>query len=170
MAALARVVAPAGGLLLALLLLGATRGLDDVAREGQLGPGFWPRLVLGGLALTCAARLVLAWRTRAAREAAAGRDDAPPLAPTQLGGAIGLILLYVLVAPVAGFPLATAAFIAAFMAVAGARSPAAIAATAAAGTVGLLYVFVRIVYLPLPKGAGPFEDLTLALYRALGIF
>jgi len=26
------------------------------------------------------------------------------------------------------------------------------------------------VYLPLPKGDGPFEGFTLALYRALGIF
>jgi hypothetical protein len=26
------------------------------------------------------------------------------------------------------------------------------------------------VYLPFPKGAGPFEGVTLALYRALGIF
>jgi hypothetical protein len=38
------------------------------------------------------------------------------------------------------------------------------------GTVILLYVFVKLVYLPLPKGAGPLEGLTIALYRALGIF
>jgi hypothetical protein len=36
--------------------------------------------------------------------------------------------------------------------------------------VGLLHLVVRLVYLPLPKGDGPFETLTLALYRALRIF
>ncbi|MGH7392240.1 MAG: hypothetical protein ACREM3_22700, partial [Candidatus Rokuibacteriota bacterium] len=65
MPALARTVAPLAGLAAALALLAATRGLDDVARGGQLGPGFWPRLVLAGLALTCAARLVLGWRAGA---------------------------------------------------------------------------------------------------------
>jgi hypothetical protein len=29
---------------------------------------------------------------------------------------------------------------------------------------------VKLVYLPLPKGAGPFETLTLALYRTLRLF
>jgi len=161
-------LAPAAGLLVAFVLLGATRGLDEVAREGQLGPGFWPRLVLVALAATCAARLVLVWRRARAAGPAAG--PAAPADRLRLGAAIALIVLYAAAAPLLGFPLATAGFAAAFMTAAGARSVAGVAATALAGTVGLLYLFVRIVYLPLPKGAGPFETLTLALYRALGIF
>ena len=84
--------------------------------------------------------------------------------------AIGAVLGYVAVLPFAGFPLATAGFVVAFMALGGARSRVGIAATAVAGTVALLYVFVKLVYLPLPKGDGPFETLTVALYRALRIF
>ena len=42
--------------------------------------------------------------------------------------------------------------------------------TALLGTVVLLYIFIKLVYLPFPKGDGPFERLTLSLYRALGIF
>jgi hypothetical protein len=38
------------------------------------------------------------------------------------------------------------------------------------GTVGLLYLFVKLVYLPLPKGDGPLEVVTLGLYRVLRIF
>jgi NADH:ubiquinone oxidoreductase subunit 6 (subunit J) len=64
----------------------------------------------------------------------------------------------------------TALFIAAFMALCGARSVATIAASVVLGTVGLLLLFVRLVYLPLPKGNGPFEALTLALYRTLHLF
>ena len=81
-----------------------------------------------------------------------------------------LILLYVLAAPVTGFPLATVGFVAGFMWVSGARSAAGIAAAAVLGTVGLLYLFVKAVYLPLPKGDGVFEAVTLALYRVLRIF
>jgi hypothetical protein len=45
-----------------------------------------------------------------------------------------------------------------------------IAANALGGTIVLVYTFVRLVYLPLPKGGGAFEAMTLALYRALGVF
>jgi putative tricarboxylic transport membrane protein len=83
---------------------------------------------------------------------------------------IALIVLYVLVTPWAGFAVTTVAFIAAFMTLAGARSPVSIGANAVLGTVVLLYAFVKVVYLPLPKGEGGFEALTLLVYRALRIF
>jgi putative tricarboxylic transport membrane protein len=161
-----RLAAPLGGLLAALVLLAHARGLDEVAREGQLGPGFWPRLVLAGLAVTCAVRAAQAWRTGPGPVGPARE----PLRRAVLAGAVALIALYVAAMPLAGFPLATAAFIAGFMGLAGARSPVGLAAGAAGGTAALLYVFVKLVYLPLPKGAGAFEDLTLAIYRGLRIF
>jgi putative tricarboxylic transport membrane protein len=159
--------APLVGLGLALVLLAATRGLDAVARAGQLGPGFWPRLVLVGLAVACLLKAVGEWRTGRGPDATAAREaiDAGRLA---LG--IALIVLYVLVTPWTGFAMATVAFVAAFMTLAGARSPLSIAAHALLGTVILLYAFVRVVYLPLPKGEGAFETLTLLVYRVLRIF
>jgi hypothetical protein len=45
-----------------------------------------------------------------------------------------------------------------------------IAGNVVVGTVLLLYVFIKFVYLPLPKGDGLFESFTLALYRALYLF
>ncbi len=168
MGGLAGALAPLAGLALALALLAATRGLDDLAREGQLGAGFWPRLVLIALAAVCAVRAVVAWRGAGGNRVVA--PDGPPLARGRLALAIGLILLYVIGAPLVGFPLATAGFIAAFMVLAGAGRARGVAAAAVGGTIGLLYLFVKVVYLPLPKGAGPFETVTLSLYRLLGIF
>jgi len=84
--------------------------------------------------------------------------------------AIALVVLYVALTPWLGFPLVTLGFIAAFMLLGGARSPVGITLAAAGGTVLLLYLFVKLVYLPLPKGDGVFETATLALYRALRIF
>ncbi|MGH7313690.1 MAG: tripartite tricarboxylate transporter TctB family protein [Candidatus Rokuibacteriota bacterium] len=168
MVGLARALAPLAGLALALGLLAATHGLDDLAREGQLGPGFWPRLVLVGLVAVCAVRVVAAWRGASVNRVA--EPGAAPLARRRLAIAIGVILLYVIGTPLVGFALATGGFIAAFMVLAGARRASGVAAAAGGGTIGLLYLFVKVVYLPLPKGAGPFEAVTLALYRLLGIF
>jgi len=172
MPALARVVAPLVGVIVAIALFLATRGLDDVAGAEQLGPGFWPRLVLIGLGLACAAKLGENLRRAPPNDRAAG-DRASRLSDVRRGTlvlAIATIELYVALAPWLGFALVTVAFVAAFMVLAGARSLASVTAAAVVGTTGLLYVFVKLVYLPLPKGDGVFETVTLALYRCLGIF
>jgi putative tricarboxylic transport membrane protein len=166
MGALGRLGAPLLGLAAALALHVAGRGLDEVAREGQLGPGFWPRAVLIGLALACVAKLVQGWRAPAGPPAV----DRPELSTPKLVAGLASIAGSVAAAPVLGFPLATALFVAGFMLLGGTRSAAGIIAAAGLGTVALLYLFVKVVYLPLPKGDGPFEALTLALYRALRIF
>jgi putative tricarboxylic transport membrane protein len=159
---------PLLGLVAAAALLISAHGLDRFGREGHLGPGFWPKAVLLALGMACLAKLAGDWRRRgrASRAAAA----VPPVARGTLLAAIALIVLYVVATPLIGFPAATAAFIALFVILAGARRALTVTATAALGTVALLYVFVRLVYLPLPKGRGPFEALTVGLYRALGIF
>jgi putative tricarboxylic transport membrane protein len=175
MSSLRRVAAPLAGALLSLGLLISTRGLDQVARGDQLGPGFWPRLVLIGLAAACLAKLVSVWRrdrgTRP-REAPSGEaaDGKGHISRAKLAAAVALIFCYVVGTEFVGFPLTTAGFVVAFMWLCGARSPLVIAANTLLGTVGLLYLFVKAVYLPLPKGAGPFEAVTLALYRLLHIF
>jgi|SRR5262245_15529087 len=166
-------LAPLLGLLAAAVLYWHTRGLDQVVSGAQLGPGFWPRLVLIGLGLACLAKL---WRALPAARGPGGaamgpgEEPRPPLERARLTAAIAAILLYVLAAPTLGFPLATLVFMAAFLRLCGMRSPAGIAAIALLGTVGLLYLFVKLVYLPLPKGDGPLEALTLAVYRTLRIF
>jgi putative tricarboxylic transport membrane protein len=161
------VLAPLAGAALAVLLLVASRGLDTVSAPGQLGPAFWPRLVLAGLLVACLAKIVEALRAGSAPDEAA---SAVPIARVRLASAIAAIVLYALVAPLLGFAITTVAFIASFMVLCGARAPVMLAANALIGTVGLLYLFVKVVYLPLPKGAGPFESATIALYRVLGIF
>lgn len=165
-----RAAAPLVGVVLSLALLLSTRGLDQVVRGSQLGPGLWPRLVLIGLAAACMAKLVNVLRRP--REAPSGEapNGRAGISPAKLAAAIALIFLYVLGTEPVGFALTTAGFIVAFMWLCGARSPLVIAANTLVGTVGLLYLFVKAVYLPLPKGDGPFEAMTLALYRLLHIF
>jgi putative tricarboxylic transport membrane protein len=161
----ALVIAPLVGAVVTAAFLPSTWLLDGFARQGQLGPGFWPRLALIGLGLACLAKVWEAWR----RRPVAG-GEARPLATRTLAESVALVVGYVAFTPVLGFPLATGAFIALFARRAGLRSWVALAANVLLGTVTLLYVFVKVVYLPLPKGDGPFEAVTLALYRALRLF
>ncbi len=167
-----RAVAPLLGLLLAFALYPGTHGLDAIAREGQLGPGFWPRLALLGLAVACVAKIVEEWRrARAtARMVASAPKALAEISRGKLTLAIGFIILFVLAVPFLGFPLVTALFIAAFLGLGGMRSMSGVVANVVIGTGMLLYLFVKFVYLPLPKGTGPFEAMTLALYRALHLF
>jgi putative tricarboxylic transport membrane protein len=164
----ARVAALLAGVLGSGLLFASTWPLGAIAPPGQLGPAFWPRMVLIGLAVACLLKLREERHTGSGDTWAAGL--LPRVSAARLALALACILAYVVAAPRLGFPLATAAFIAAFMLVAGARGARSIAATAMLGTVILLYTFIKLVYLPFPKGDGPFERVTLALYRALGIF
>lgn len=161
--------APAAGIAASVVLLFQAHDLSRIAPPGQLGPGFWPMLILLGLGLACTARLMV--------EVACARKDAdfcpeplPPISRVKLAAAVALIVLYALLAPAVGFPLATMGFIAGFMRLSGTRSVPMIAGNSLAGTVLLLYLFVKVVYLPLPKGYGLFETLTLALYRALHLY
>jgi putative tricarboxylic transport membrane protein len=161
--------APVVGVLLSIALFFQARGMDEIAQPGQLGPSFWPRMILVGLALACAAKLIVDVRSSYAG-VDTGVTARPPISRTKLFASIGLILLYMILAPVIGFALATAGFIAGFMWVSGSRSIPMIVGNMAVGTVLLLYVFVKFVYLPLPKGDWVFEVFTLALYRALHLF
>ena len=94
----------------------------------------------------------------------------PSFSLPKLMGSVALILSYAAVTPLLGFPLATLLFFLAFTRLAGMRRPSHLLLISGLGTVVLLYLFVKVVFLPLPKGAGVMEDFTIFLYRLLGIF
>ncbi len=162
-------VGPVVGILLSVALFFHGRGLDEIAQPGQLGPSFWPRMILVGLALACAAKLITDMRSVYAG-ADIGVTTRPPISRSKLIASVGLIVMYMVLAPFIGFALATALFIASFMWISGSRSIPLIAGNVVVGTVLLLYVFVKFVYLPLPKGDWIFESFTIALYRALHLY
>ncbi|MBI3030985.1 MAG: tripartite tricarboxylate transporter TctB family protein [Candidatus Rokubacteria bacterium] len=148
-------------------LFAAAGRLPVVPVPGQLGPDFWPRLILIGLMASCVLKILEVARGREGR-----REPTAllPLSRPKLAGGMALVLGYPALAPLLGFPLTTFFFLLAFMRLAGMRRPLPLLATTLLGTVALLYVFVKVVYLPLPKGAGVMEDFTIFLYRLLRIF
>lgn len=153
--------------LAAVALFVAAGRLPVVPVPGQLGPDFWPRLILVGLMGSCVLKGLEVARGRTAKVEG---PLAQPLSLSKLAGGMALVLGYTALAPLLGFPLTTLLFLLAFMRLAGTRRPVPLLVIAALGTVALLYVFVKVVYLPLPKGAGALEDLTIFVYRLLKIF
>lgn len=162
-----RSIGPALILLAGAGLFVAAGRLPVVPVPGQLGPDFWPRLLLVGLMAACVLKILEVARGKGAGSEAAALS---PLSRPKLVGGMALVLGYPALAPLLGFPLTNFLFLLAFMRLAGTRRPLTLFAIATVGTVALLYVFVKVVYLPLPKGAGVVEDFTIFLYRLLRIF
>jgi putative tricarboxylic transport membrane protein len=148
----------------------------DAGRAGQLGPDFWPKAVLVLLMLVCAAELVrvaffapdAAPAERSPHGGAAQADEEPRF-PRLLAAGMALTALYVPGIEYLGFFIATVVYLAAFMFVGRFRRMGVIAATSVLGSLAFVYVFMKIVYVSLPLGAGPFRQVSIWILAALGI-
>ena len=144
--------------------------IDPPPGPEQLGAAFWPKMTLILLMVSCG---IKAWEIMKAR----GKEEketpleGPPLGVNipKLAAMIAMIILVVYFLDVIGFALANFLFLILFMRIAGLRKKAPLVLTSALGTIFLIYLFVKIVYLPLPKGQWFFDDFTIALYRLLHI-
>lgn len=189
---------PWAAMLVAALYLYRVAGHFAYApRPGELGPDVWPRAILVLLSVVCALRMAgyLLGRgidrpgTALERGGAAGTgDDAVPTGdvatadagaesaeesarryPRLLIAGIALTILYVLTMGTLGFFVATALYLALFMLVGRYRRPVVIAVSSVVGSLAFVYVFMKIVYVSLPLGIGPFQQLSLAVLAAFGV-
>ena len=78
-------------------------------------------------------------------------------------------MLYVGVIQTTGFFVATVTYLASFIAIGGYRRWGILAAVSVGGTLLLLFFFMKIVYVSLPIGTGPFAQVTLLLMQLMGI-
>lgn len=146
-------------LALSLVLLVMSFGLPQVPLV-PVGPGFYPRIVLVGMALFSAMLVAQDWRARQATTtipAAANRD-------AQARPAYGLVLLsfvifgfYVLLLPLLGYRIATILFVAALQALleppASIRGWLLLGLIAIATSAATYVVFERYLSVLLPHGA-----------------
>ena len=168
-----RLAAPAGFLVAALALpafmLETTRPLRGVG----LGPAAWPRVMLALIAVCALLWLVqelLAWRRGRAAPAAEPATAAEVYSyPKALIGLL-MILAYGWLLPLAGFPITTAVFIALWCLLGGVRHPLAVVALSLVGTGALLWVFMGLALMPLSRGLGVFDRISIAILQLLGIY
>ena len=156
---------------LAFLHVGADTALV-VDPEG-FGPVTWPRIMLYGVVASGVLWGVSRWR-EARRAKATGQADrageSEPADPLRLGAGVLAIVGYGAAMVYIGFAFATLLFLAGWFALGGVRRPLPLLANSVLGTLALLYLFLSVAYLPLPRGTGYMDTLTVGLYRALGIF
>jgi hypothetical protein len=158
----------------------------DVDTGGRIGPGAWPKAIIVILGLLCAweiAKRLLKGEAAGVKGLVAGLTDDPAQAaegevaagappaehPRKLWAGIALVTAYVVGAPWVGFFVATLVFLAAFPWIGGFRRPVIASAIALSGSLLLVVTFMRIAYISLPLGEGPFRALSLALMRAIGV-
>jgi putative tricarboxylic transport membrane protein len=156
--------------LLAIYLYILAGSIDENPIPGQLGPAFWPRMILILLMASCVLKALESFLAFGKGVADLGFSSAPPeVNVPKLAAMIIMILGVVLCLDILGFPLANFLFLLLFMYIAGVRKIPTLVLVSLLGTIFLLYLFVLAVYLPLPKGEWFFSDLTIAIYRLLHI-
>jgi len=134
---------------------------------GQLGPAFWPKAILLLLMVSCGIKTIEILIAQQKGRTTGGEASLPPVNVPILLGLIGIILGAVALMNEIGFLLTNVLFLLSFMYLAGVRKKITLILSSVLGTVILLYLFVKVVYLPLPKGSWFFDDLTIAIYRFL---
>lgn len=161
------------GITLIFVLAGALllASLEIPSMPGQLGPAFWPRVVLVLLLLSCAIKAIEILRTDGSKtEAAKNSDDEyGEVVVKKLLLVTGSMTMCVFLMDKIGFPLTILVFMFSFLIITGMKFGLSMWLVCFLGSISLVYLFVKLVYLPLPKGKWIFEDLTLIIYRVLHI-
>ena len=134
---------------------------------GQLGPFFWPKAILILLMVGCGVKAVEVLFSSKKESDPGGGEPPPAVNYPKLLAMIALVIATVAAMEAIGFLLANLLFLILFLRVAGVRKKPLLFLTSGLGTLFLLYLFVKVVYLPLPKGYWFFHDLTIFLYRIL---
>jgi putative tricarboxylic transport membrane protein len=143
-----------------------------VTRRGNLGPDFWPKLILGLTMAACMyeiAKTVLFHRGKAEDDGAEKKAESPKRYPGLLIIGTLMTVAYVYFLNTLGFILSTLLYLALFMAVGRYRKVWVIAANSVIGTVLFAVIFMKVVYVSLPLGEGPFEQFSLLVFTMLGI-
>jgi putative tricarboxylic transport membrane protein len=145
--------------------------------SGRIGPGAWPKLILA--LMTVAALWGVATSAIWGAKSAAGQDtevndaedlvQSPEIYPFRVWLAVAATLGYLLVLPEFGFFLTTIVYSFALMFLGQFRRLLPCALLSVAIGLFFMFMFMRVVYVSLPVGAAPFNEVSYALMTAMGV-
>ena len=174
-----RIVAYVIVLAIASYLYYVAAGIRYTGPAGRIGPDAWPKAILLLTIATCVYAIgrellaILAERRRRAAPAATAEKGVEsgeaPSNPLLIGSGLAITLAYLLLVERIGFFLCTLLYLASFMVVGRYRRPGVIAATSLIGALAFVFVFMKIVYVSLPLGQGPFAEVSLTLMKLMGV-
>jgi putative tricarboxylic transport membrane protein len=160
------------------------------APRGRIGPDVWPKAILGLAMLTCVYEIVknLLFRDKReeirgvldtiveeAPEGKAPVDEEAPLParrsafPHLLIAGIAMTIAYAVLVETLGFFVCTVLFLVGFTWVGRYRRPGVVVTASVLGALAFAFVFVKIVYVSLPLGVGPFKLVSTQLMQLLGV-
>ena len=173
LAALVPLLVPGGPLVLGLVLPSFMFQGDQTASRIGLGPAFWPGTMLAALSVLSAVWIGYEiWALRRAGRRSlmtAPREDGPYDMGKALIGLCGIIG-YGWLLPILGFAIATSLFIALWCWFGGLRKPLVVLPVTLIGTIALLWLFMGLALMPLPRGSGVFDGFSIWLLRITGIY
>lgn len=158
---------------------------EFVAPGGRIGPDIWPKAILILSILTCAYEIIKNLLFAKGEHEVAGvlesiiektpveekpaEDEPPPRSYSMLMAGAIMTVAYAALINTLGFFICTVLFLAGFTWVGGYRRPGVVLAASIIGGLLFMFTFMKIVYVSLPLGVGPFEQLSVQLMRLMGI-
>ena len=146
------------------------------AISNQMGPDRWPKMITAILALVSAFETIrrLVVSTPAKAEADEDKLEDELLHPKQthiamVFGTIAVTIIYLLALERCGFASCTIVYAACLMWLGGFRQPLVIAFCACGLTILFMFIFMKLIFVALPLGQGPFERISLALMSLVGV-
>jgi putative tricarboxylic transport membrane protein len=145
--------------------------------SGRIGPGAWPKLILVLMLVTAlwgvVASVLNPGKAAADEMAEANEGEAltqlPELYPWLVWLAVAATLAYLFLLPLLGFFMATLIYSVVLMYLGHYRRPLPVAALGLAIAFGFMFMFMRVVYVALPLGVAPFDEVSYALMAAMGV-
>lgn len=166
-----RLTTPGAFLVAALALPSFMMDAARPLRGTGLGPAAWPQVMLALIAFCAAVWLaheVFAWRR--GRPAITAAANGEPYSYGKAATGLAMIVVYGILLPVIGFPLATAGFIALWCVLGGVRHPLVVVPLSLIGTAALLWMFMGLALMPLSRGQGVFDRISVTILQLLGIY
>lgn len=167
--------------LVAMYLYQIASRIEFPAAPGRIGPDFWPKSILVLLGLVCVYEIIknlLVGETFTAAglleklmkdSGEVEGEEKLRSYPLLLAGGVVLTVIYVLSVDKLGFFLATIAYLALFMTIGRYRRWGVIAGASLLGSLALVFIFMKVVYVSLPLGVEPFSAVSLWLLRVMGV-
>ena len=141
--------------------------------SGRIGPGAWPKMVLALMLITALWGIVAALRSgKAVTEQDAGSEEVvrpPEIHPFRVWIAVGATIVYLLLLPVLGFFLATVVYTCILMFLGEFRRPVPVTVLSLGTGFFFMFMFMRVVYVALPLGIAPFNEVSYALMAVMGV-